>query len=75
MRKLRVFPQDAYPEHAAPRDYTRAVLNADGSSGGRSRSLSSRNATKIVRDGRAQQVRIADGGAFDAASDNVEVRL
>ena len=28
-RKLVVFPQDAYPEHAGPHDYTRAVLNAD----------------------------------------------
>ena len=28
-RKLDVFPQDAYPDHAGPRDYTRAVLNAN----------------------------------------------
>ena len=28
-RKLVVFPQDAYPEHAGPHDYTRAVLNAE----------------------------------------------
>ena len=28
-RKLTVFPQDAYPEHAGPHDYTRAVLNAN----------------------------------------------
>ena len=28
-RKLTVFPQDAYPEHAGPHDYTRAVLNAE----------------------------------------------
>ena len=27
-RELVVFPQDAYPEHASPRDYTRAVLRA-----------------------------------------------
>ena len=26
-RELVVFPQDAYPEHAGPHDYTRAVLN------------------------------------------------
>ena len=28
-RKLAVFPQDAYPDHAGPHDYTRAVLNAE----------------------------------------------
>ena len=28
-RKLTVFPQDAYPDHAGPHDYTRAVLNAE----------------------------------------------
>ena len=28
-RKLVVFPQDAYPDHAGPHDYTRAVLNPD----------------------------------------------
>ena len=28
-RKLVVFPQDAYPDHAGPHDYTRAVLNAE----------------------------------------------
>ena len=28
-RRLRVFPQDAYPEHAGSHDYTRAVLNAE----------------------------------------------
>ena len=28
-RKLDVFPQDAYPDHAGPHDYTRAVLNAE----------------------------------------------
>ena len=28
-RNLVVFPQDAYPEHAGPHDYTRAVLNAE----------------------------------------------
>ena len=28
-RKLVVFPQDAYPDHAGPHDYTRAVLNAN----------------------------------------------
>ena len=27
--RLRVFPQDAYPEHAGSHDYTRAVLNAE----------------------------------------------
>ena len=27
-RDLVVFAQDAYPEHAGPHDYTRAVLNA-----------------------------------------------
>ena len=27
-RELVVFPQDAYPEHAGPHDYTRAALNA-----------------------------------------------
>ena len=27
-RELVVFPQDAYPDHAGPHDYTRAVLNA-----------------------------------------------
>ena len=27
-RRLRVFPQDAYPDNAGPHDYTRAVLNA-----------------------------------------------
>ena len=27
--KLVVFPQDAYPDHAGPHDYTRAVLNAE----------------------------------------------
>ena len=26
--ELVVFPQDAYPEHAEPHDYTRAVMNA-----------------------------------------------
>ena len=28
-RELVVFPQDAYPDHAGPHDYTRAVLNAE----------------------------------------------
>ena len=28
-RQLVVFPQDAYPDHAGPHDYTRAVLNAE----------------------------------------------
>ena len=28
-RELVVFPQDAYPQHAGPHDYTRAVLNAE----------------------------------------------
>ena len=28
-RKLAVSPQDTYPEHAGPHDYTRAVLNAE----------------------------------------------
>ena len=28
-RDLVVFPQDAYPDHAGPHDYTRAVLNAE----------------------------------------------
>ena len=28
-RRLVVFPQDAYPDHAGPHDYTRAVLNAN----------------------------------------------
>ena len=28
-RKLVAFPQDAYPDHAGPHDYTRAVLNAE----------------------------------------------
>ena len=28
-RKLVVLPQDVYPEHAGPRDYTRAVLNVN----------------------------------------------
>ena len=28
-RKLDVFPQDAYPDHAGPHDYTRAVVNAN----------------------------------------------
>ena len=28
-RKLVAFPQDAYPDHAGPHDYTRAVLNAN----------------------------------------------
>ena len=28
-RKLVVFPQDAYPDHVGPHDYTRAVLNAE----------------------------------------------
>ena len=27
--ELLVFPQDAYPDHAGPHDYTRAVLNAE----------------------------------------------
>ena len=27
--ELVVFPQDAYPDHAGPHDYTRAVLNAE----------------------------------------------
>ena len=30
-RELVVFPQDDYPENAGPRDYTRAVLNAEPS--------------------------------------------
>ena len=30
-RELVVFPQDAYPDHAGPHDYTRAVLNAEPS--------------------------------------------
>ena len=29
MREARVFPQDAYPDHVGPHDYTRAVLNAE----------------------------------------------
>ena len=37
-RKLDVFPQDAYPEHAGPHDYTRAVLNANPASRRRSSS-------------------------------------
>ena len=28
-REFVVFPQDAYPDHAGPHDYTRAVLNAE----------------------------------------------
>ena len=28
-RELLVFPQDAYPDHAGPHDYTRAVLNVE----------------------------------------------
>ena len=28
-RQLVVFPQDAYPQHSGPHDYTRAVLNAE----------------------------------------------
>ena len=31
VRKLVVFPQDAYPDHAGPHDYTRPVLNANPS--------------------------------------------
>ena len=31
-RELVVFPQDAYPDHAGPHDYTRAVLSAEPSS-------------------------------------------
>ena len=30
-RELLVFPQDAYPDHAGPHDYTRAVLSAEPS--------------------------------------------
>ena len=30
-RELVVFPQDAYPDHVGPHDYTRAVLNAEPS--------------------------------------------
>ena len=37
-RQLVVFPQDAYPEHAGPHDYTRAVLNADPAPPRRTRS-------------------------------------
>ena len=44
-RNLVVFPQDAYPEHAGPHDYTRAVLNADGPSGSRSRNRGSQSPT------------------------------
>ena len=28
-RELVVFPQDAYPDHSGPHDYTRGVLRAD----------------------------------------------
>ena len=28
-RELVVFPEDVYPDHAGPHDYTRAVLNAE----------------------------------------------
>ena len=28
-RRLVVFPQDAYPDHSGPHDYTRAVLSAN----------------------------------------------
>ena len=28
VRNLRAFPQDAYPDHSSPHDYTRAVLTA-----------------------------------------------
>ena len=37
-RQLTAFPQDAYPEHTGPHDYTRAVLNARPAPPGRTRS-------------------------------------
>lgn len=56
-RQLVVFPQDAYPEHAGPHDYTRAVLSARppsrrrGSSRGasRARTRASHRASRAAR--------------------------
>ena len=70
-RKLRVFPPDAYPEHAGPRDYTRAVLNANVATGRRPpRWGSSRRSTPPTRSSprTAHSVRSADAAyVADAA--------
>ena len=47
-RKLVVFPQDAYPEHAGPHDYTRAVLNANPASPRRSSSRPGRGHAQLA---------------------------
>ena len=47
-RKLVVFPQDAYPEHAGPHDYTRAVLAANPSPPGRPRARPRRPRSRLA---------------------------
>ena len=47
-RRLVVFPQDAYPDHAGPHDYPRAVLNAESPLLDRRRARSRRPGSRLA---------------------------